>query len=84
MNQNLSPPKNANARQRTGRARKTKLSHTRLNPASKPVKSDLLDFLRRPSLATFLRAFPNFRAGNQSGHAEKDSAKTQNQPQGAS
>jgi hypothetical protein len=34
-----------------------------------------LDFMRRPSLAAFLSASPNFGAGNQSGHAEKDSAK---------
>ena len=58
MNQNLSPPKNANARQRTGRARKTKLRHGRLNTAFTPVKSAVVDFVQQPTFARFRCAFP--------------------------
>jgi hypothetical protein len=54
----MSPPGNANARKATGRTRHTKNNQPRVALQSQPVKSHLLDFMRRPSLATFTCCFP--------------------------
>jgi hypothetical protein len=68
----MSPP-NANARLcLTGRARKTNLNDSaRLTPAPPPVKSDLLDFMRKPSFATFLRCFPTLSSGEKPGTSQR-------------
>lgn len=49
----------ANGRELTGRVRKTNKQWSRVASTISAVKSDaVLDFMRRPSLATFQRAFP--------------------------
>jgi hypothetical protein len=62
MNQNLSPPENANARRATGRRYKL-TSESKIASAIAPVKPDAVTgFIQHPTFETFRDAFP-FLAG---------------------